>query len=337
VIRAAATRAKRKPSAILMQILTVLTVAVLIYIVIKTDFRLIWAHVRTIPVGLFGILLTLQLATQFALNYQWYRLCRVLDLPVTFWKMLVVNSYGTVVDAANPGEKVGGEVARVVQLNKILGMNTNQSTALVTIQKSLSLVSLVLLNMLAIVVLMGKVQFLRAWTVRLSLMALLIFIAGFLLYALFFTERLNGRVQRIKSTGKLAMWLKRWVRDFARDTRTISSRPKEWMFQFALSLAIWALFPTKLLIIVSQYTSINLFALFAITFLSYFAAMIPLLPGGLGTFEAAMSGMLIAYNLTVEGAMAISLIFRFITFWFVVLYSVVVILVWKARGRRRRL
>ncbi len=332
------SKPKRKTSSIVMNVLAVITVIVLIYIVVQTDFTLIWAQVQTIPPKLFGLLLALQLITQFSLNYQWYRLCKVLRLPVSFKKLLVVNSYGMVVDAANPGEKVGGEVARVVQLNRILGFHTNQSTSLVTIQKSLSLVSLVILNTLAVIVLSNKVSFLSSLYTRVLLVAILLSMAALLVYALFFTPRLNNRVQKIKSQGKVATWVKRWIEDFSQNTRTIGNRSGEWTFQILLSVGIWALFPLKLYLIVSQYATINLFALFAITFISYFAAMIPLLPGGIGTFEAAMSGMLIAYSLSVEGAIAISLIFRFITFWFVVLFSIAVILFWKIsnliRGRR---
>lgn len=45
--------------------------------------------------------------TQLALNYQWFRLCRTLGLQASFGELLLVNAYGTVVDAANPGKRWG--------------------------------------------------------------------------------------------------------------------------------------------------------------------------------------------------------------------------------------
>mgnify|MGYP001087303786 FL=1 len=42
-----------------------------------------------------------------------------------------------------------------------------------------------------------------------------------------------------------------------------------------------------------------------------------------------MSGLLLVYGLTPEEAVAVSLVFRFVTFWFVVLLSAAVILLWK--------
>ena len=88
-----------------------------------------------------------------------------------------------------------------------------------------------------------------------------------------------------------------------------------WILQFVLALLIWAIFPLKLVLLIFPYThAIPSLVLFGTTFVSYFAGMIPLLPGGLGTFEATMSGILTAYGLTLNQAVAITIVFRFITF-----------------------
>lgn len=308
----------------LMNVLAVAAILVLVYIAFNTDFSQIWGHVEQLPWGLLVTLILLQLVTQFSLNYQWFRLCHTLGLKATFGKLLLVNAYGVVVDASNPGEKVGGEIVRVLQLKNLLGFDTAQATSLVTIQKLLSLASLVILNAVAVLTLSADIPFKPA--VRVVLLAILFLLAALLVYALFFTERLNTKVQALKSKGKLVSWLKRWIANLAKDTKAIAGSPREWVWQFLLSLFIWALFPGKLFLIVSRYADVHPFALCAITFVSYFAAMIPILPGGLGTFEATMSGMLAAYGLTLEEGIAISLIFRFITFWFVVLFSVLIIL-----------
>ena len=97
-------------------------------------------------------------------------------------------------------------------------------------------------------------------------------------------------------------------------------------FQLALAVLIWAIFPLKLVLLILPHTgSIPTLVLFGTAFLSYFAGMIPLLPGGLGTFEATMSGILTAYGLALNQAVAVTVVFRFITFWFVLLLSLLVI------------
>lgn len=313
----------------LKKILILLAFGMIAYILYKTDFRLIWFHIRGVSLPVMVLLLILQLVTQFSLNLQWYQLCKALNLNTSFSRLLVVNAYGMVTDAITPGEKVGGEVTRVIQLNRMLNYTTNQSTSLVTIQKSISLFALILLNITAVITLSEEISFLNSIATRTVLTIVLIGLAAFFLALLFFTEKLNIHVQKLRSEGKVTRWIKSWMNGFADDTKQISRLPKKWILQLLLSFGIWALFPIKLFILVSQYTTINLFVLFAITFVSYFAAMIPLLPGGLGTFESTMSGMLLVYGLTLEEAVAISLVFRFVTFWFVVLISTATIVVWK--------
>lgn len=326
----------RTKASLILNLFGVFALGALVYIALHTDFSLIWREVRALPALLVGLLFCLQIATQLALNYQWFRLCRILGLKASFGALLVVNAYGTVVDAANPGEKVGGELARVLQLHNLLGFSAQQATSLVTIQKALSLAALVILNGLAVFVLGDALTHWTSPFPRIAVLVVLLGLAVLLGCALFGTERLNSRIQSIRGEGRLVGGLKRWMARFARDTAAIGRRPGEWGRQFLLALVIWTLFPLKLQLIVSQYARVNPLLLFAITFLAYFAAMVPLLPGGLGTFEAVMGGMLMAAGLGWERALAISLVFRFITFWFVVLLSVLIITAAKVRGLVRK-
>ena len=309
--------------------ISIVALAVIVYIILKTDFSTIIAQMKLLPVHIISILILLQIITQLALNYQWYRICKVLGLKASFFRLLAINAYGMVADAVTPGEKVGGEVARVVQMNSMLGYDTKQSTSIVTIQKSLSLTALVVLNGVAVVTLSSHIDFLKPVFTRIILYLILGALTVFFIFMLFFTDRLNVWVQNRKSKNKVMLWFKNWMNRFAEDTKAISVRKSEWAIQLLLSFVIWILFPVKLIILVSQYGKVGVFVLLAATFVSYFAAMIPLLPGGLGTFESAMSGILIVYGLTMQEAVAVSLIFRFVTFWFVVLFSLCVIAAWK--------
>jgi uncharacterized protein (TIRG00374 family) len=303
-----------------------IAVALLVYVVMQADLKGICAHVGAIPVWLLLTLIGLQICTQLLLAFQWYRLCRVLGWPASFFKLLLVNSYGAVVDAITPGEKVGGELARVLQLRKYLGYSTGQATILVTIQKAMSLSALVLLNLVVVVTMANHVAFLQVWPVRLLVFLLLIAIGVFLFFLLFRTHALSLRLVRIKTSRRWLLALINWVGDFADQTASIRQRRGEWILQFVLALLVWAIFPLKLVLLIFPYThAIHSLVLFGTTFVSYFAGMIPLLPGGLGTFEATMSGILTAYGLTLNQAVAITIVFRFITFWFVLILSLFII------------
>jgi uncharacterized protein (TIRG00374 family) len=67
--------------------------------------------------------------------------------------------------------------------------------------------------------------------------------------------------------------------------------------------------------------SVNILFLGAVTFVSYLAAMIPVFPGGIGAFEGTMSALLLTMGFGQSDALVITIIFRFITFWFVLLGS----------------
>ena len=105
--------------------------------------------------------------------------------------------------------------------------------------------------------------------------------------------------------------------------------------QLLLSFLIWILFPLKMVILVSIYTSnYDIVYLTEVTFISYMVGMIPLLPGGLGSFEAVMSGLLILMQLSVAEAAAITILFRFNTFWFVIILSLVYVGIMEFGGRK---
>lgn len=79
--------------------------------------------------------------------------------------------------------------------------------------------------------------------------------------------------------------------------------------------------------------SLNFLILIAVVFISYFVGMLPILPGGLAVFEGSMTGLLMMMHLPYKNSLAISLVFRFITYWFVMLLSGGGILLWKIQNQ----
>ena len=146
--------------------LAALAVGLIIYILPKADFKGIFNALSTIPLSIMITLIILQIVTQLLLNFQWYRLSKVMGWETSFLKLIVVNSYGVLADAITPGEKVGGEVARVVELNKRFGYKVGESTILVTIQKALSFSSLIILNLVVVLTMSNKIDFLKPMPIR---------------------------------------------------------------------------------------------------------------------------------------------------------------------------
>ena len=103
---------------------------------------------------------------------------------------------------------------------------------------------------------------------------------------------------------------------------------------FFLSIFIWLLYPAKMYILAVQITpDVNAVYIGAVAFVSYMVAMLPIFPGGLGGFEGTMSGLLAAMGFIISDAAVITILFRFITFWFVMLVSLAYIAFYK--GLRR--
>ena len=82
----------RKAAARFLNVLAVLSLAVLVYLDWQTEFRQLEIHLATLPRGLELFLLALQVVTQLALNYLCFRLCRTLGLQASFGLLLLVNA-----------------------------------------------------------------------------------------------------------------------------------------------------------------------------------------------------------------------------------------------------
>lgn len=258
--------------------------------------------------------------TEVLLIYQWCSLARLMALPAPFKTMSFIHAKGTVMEAVTPGAKVGGEVVRVLLFKERLGYTTNQSTALLAIQKLISVGALVVINLLALLLFAANYPFIASSAARIGLLALLMAIVIIFLLLLFRTDWLAGAWARGKSQARWFVAVSRWLTDFAGYARAIRGQRQYLLFQFLLSVFIWGLFPFKLALLVRPFGITGSFlALVATTLAAYLIAMIPLLPGGLGSFELTMSSMLIALGLSTEQALTVSLNFRFITFWFVVI------------------
>lgn len=145
-----------------------------------------------------------------------------------------------------------------------------------------------------------------------------------------FTSFFEGKISKLNPKHKWSRALQNFALTLLSNVKTLKNIKGELFKQLLLSLIIWGLYPVKLIELVGMFThSFDWVFLTEITFLSYMIGMIPLLPGGLGSFEAAMTSMLMVTHFTYTDALTITLLFRFVTFWFVILMSLAYVGVWK--------
>lgn len=318
----------------LKRILIVTMVILGICLIATSNFKEIIYSLREIKPSILFIIIFLQIITEILLIFQWYKISKLMGLPVNFFKMMIINAKGNIMDSVTPGAKVGGEFLRGLLFKEKLGYTTNQSISLIAIQKIISVGSLVTMGLLALLFTPKDLLFLNNKGLKYVLVTVLSILVLFFITLIIYPKKIVDLFNRKKSNNKWLNMIKKWTYEFSEHILKIQGNKKALVFQFTLSTLIWMIFPIKLIILVSTFgLKINILGLFATTLISYVIGMIPLLPGGLGSFEMTMSGLLIMMGLTTEQSLITSVTFRFVTFWFVVLLSLLVSAVGSIRER----
>ena len=231
-------------------------------------------------------------------------------------------------DAITPGVKFGGEVTRALQISRKANCTIEQGVAVVALQKLFSISGLFIIFVFALGYLFGEVPFLSSWGLRVLMFGILV---GFLLLfaaILFVPGRIAGFLQRKTPRFLFMRRVKGFVLIQLGHVVTAHENKVRFALLFVLVFIIWLLYPIKLyLLVVQMQVGVSFLAVIAVAFMAYMVAMIPIFPGGLGGFEGAMSGFFIGLGFIVSDAIAVTVVFRFITFWLVMLVGLVVAIV----------
>lgn len=296
------------------------------------DVNTLRLSMARISPGLIAILLGLQIITQLLLNVQWGRIAHLANTPLSFRKMLYINSQGSVIESITPGAKIGGEVTRAILISRMSGCSGEEAASVVALQKLFSLSAFFLINMFAVGYLIGQVPLLNTAYIQFSIYGILS--AFLVLFAAIFIaphQISNYLMQKKASRFTCILKLHHFMLTLLAQVQLIRNKRGEWVLQFLLSVLIWVLFPIKMfLLTLPFFPEAHFIYISAITFLSYMVAMLPIFPGGLGGFEGTMSGLLLIMGMSLSDAAVIAVIFRFVTFWFVILISLAFVGIYKA-------
>jgi len=287
--------------------LMIALVLLLLFALLQIDRDSLIYSISQVPPWLILVMIGLQILTQILINLQWYKIARLTGKSISFLDMLRVNCAGAVMDSITPGVKIGGEVTRAVQISRIGNCPGEEAASVVALQKMFSMGALVLI--LLVVALQMHVLFYGV-----ILLVGLIFVVAIAL------KKASHFSWMRKVRGFLVV-LKEHAGNLRKNKRAC-------LLTALLSLFIWLLYPLKMILIASQFAPEVGFATVAgITFAAYMVAMIPIFPGGLGGFEGTMSGLLVAAGVVVSDAAVMTIFFRFITFWFVMLLGLAILLI----------
>lgn len=277
-------------------------------------------------------LIFLQLLSFLLLLIQWKRISKALGKEVSFSQMISVNMRGVFYETITPGLKVGGEVAKAVSLVNEMDFTSAQASALVVIQKSISISALVFLSVISFIFLNFEIRLPQSLLIvtYIGLIAIL----ALLMIVLFLPDKLYDYLLKSKSEGKIRWKVKDFLEKYIDSIDKIKKNKKEIFFQMILSLIVWSLFPFKLYYIISSLgLELSFMRTFIVTIISYIAGMVPLLPGGLGSFEGTMVGLFLLWGINKEEGLVIATLFRFTTFWLLFFVSIVYLTAKKAHDR----
>ncbi len=285
-----------------------------------------------------ALLLLLQLITLSLTSFQWQLLINKNEKKLSLGRILAINMAGNYVESVTPSVKLGGEAAKIFLFNRHSGISYAKLTAIMIALKFYSL-----LPFLILIILILGLTFL-AYDVPVFVFTAFLFLAVFFTFVAWLhfrkadhresgsidsTETINRTEQKIHSVkGKFIQGLKNKVLAISRFFNQASEHSKNLVCQreiillTSISAIIWLAYPLKVYL-VSNMLGLNAgFLIVAvITYTAYLVSMVPLLPGGLGSFEATMALMFSLNGFSPAEGLAVALLSRLITYWFPLLFS----------------
>lgn len=312
-------------------ILYVLGVIALGYIVINIDWKEVYIHIRSLSPEFIILLLLLQCITMLLLTIQWKAMALNIKKEVSFLDMLVVNVKGNIVDAITPGVKAGGELARLYELRKRLKIELGNAAIIVGLQKSLSLISFLFLTLCSLIwssFTMGIKYRYYLYVFSTVIILFTIFIAVLMIFSL----KPDGMIKllgKVLGNHRFMYKIDKTLREYSSTIRSLLKDKKKFFTQMMLAVFIWMFYAFKLSVVMRGFAiEMDYISIAAITFLVYMMGMIPILPGSIGSFETSMLALLVIRDIPMEVALSIAFVFRFITFWFEFILSLLILVVY---------
>ncbi|SES90215.1 hypothetical protein SAMN05660297_00918 [Natronincola peptidivorans] len=284
----------------------------------RADFSEVFQSLKTFDFKLLLTVCLLQLLTILLINLQWHKIALHMGEKLALRDLFYMNMMGTFVESITPSAKTGGEAAKVYLLKARMGLSTGKAAALVGIQKVISLIAFLFLNVVAMTWFFTTVTW-EGGQIPAVFISFL-FLAGFvvlLMVLMAYPSKLNTLIKKLpllkrESKDKI---MKVMV-DLQENVKEALQQKKPFLYQIVLAFTIWLLFAYKAYLIASGLQiQLPFMGIAVVTYLTYMIGMLPLLPGGVGTFEGSMVFFLLPMGIPSHEGVALALILRFVTFW----------------------
>ncbi|MCL0038211.1 flippase-like domain-containing protein, partial [Thermodesulfovibrionales bacterium] len=321
--------------------LWILGIAVIIVIIFFAGWDIIKSAFLRANIYVLGSLFLLQTATLAMSAYKWHYLLKKLHARIRFRETFGIFLAGSFVESVTPSSKLGGEAVKVYLFRRHTSLPYQKLTAALLVDKYVTLLPFAILCVLSVS--LAAVSFKLPSILYSALLTLSAVVL--LLYLLYRTKTYpEVCLEKIKTAQKIEdnmlsqvsaakkFNLRLLIAQKGRNAhlffeeaicysrKLISVKERYWLF--SISLLVWILYPLKIYV-VALMLGFNVEPLFAAiaTYAAYLVSMIPLLPGGLGTFEGSMAFMFTYADFSFAEGLAIALTARLVTFWFPLILS----------------
>lgn len=265
-------------------------------------------------------LLLIQVVTLTLGSYQWYYLLKKRAGATSFGQVLAIHLCGNFVESVTPAGRLGGEAAKVYLFQRVTRLPYDQLAGLLAVRKYVSMLPFFALCALSLTLSLRSMPL-----PPVVYGAFLLLAAGFALACRLWLHL--GRREPERSGVGVGGWLPRvigqglrraaaFLRHASASSQGLLSRRERRVLMLP-SLLIWLLYPATVYL-AGRFLGYGLAAgpAFMGAYSAYLIGLVPLFPGGLGTFEGGMTFVLSGLGLSPAQGLAIALVTRLATYWF---------------------
>lgn len=256
-----------------------------------------------------------QLFTISLTAYQWHHLLRREDPSLRFIEVLRIHLAGGFVESVTPSSKLGGEAAKVYLFRRRTGMEYQRLTTYLLAHKYFSLIPFLALC----IVLLTVATF--TYNVPVLVHASFAVFAGLMAILILMVHRGKVPDGSVKRSFPRIRSAADYLRKASCGVQALTE-PRDRVLLFGLSFLVWGFYPVKIYL-TAMVLGIELSLALAVmaTFAAYLVSMLPLTPGGLGTFEGSMALIMSVNGIPFAAGVAIALAARLFIYWFPLLVS----------------
>ena len=289
-------------------------------IIKKTDTSEIMSMLSLLNPVTYSILSVLQLITLSMTTYIWYFFCNKETKRIGFLEMFRINSAAGFIESITPSSKLGGEAAKIYLLKKYTNLSTAKLSSMSFAKIFSTFTPFLFLNFLVF----SSSFFIfdiPAQVVYSFIALVFVVISGLILYWLLNRFKITAPENIIIVRKVLHYYNK--IMYIIKDSASLVSK-KDMSFLCGISTIEWIMYPIKVYIVARMLNiDASILLITLATFSAYCVSILPLTPGGLGTFETAMALVLSLNGVPFQQGIILALSARIVTFWIPLLISII--------------